>query len=62
METVLKKKISDPHKIANMFNEYFVNVGPNSDKMYNHYLTGSYKNSFFSRLLQNMNYKLKLKT
>ena len=37
-----------------MFNEYFVNVGsnipkkiPSSDKMYNHYLTGSYKNNFF---------------
>ena len=49
-----EEKISDPHKIANMFNEYFVNVGPNiakkipsSDKMYNHYLTGSYKNNFF---------------
>ena len=49
-----EEKISDPHKIANMFNEYFVNVGPNiakkipsSDKMYNHFLTGSYKNKFF---------------
>ena len=49
-----EEKISDPQKIANMFNQYFVNVGPNigkkipsSDKTYNHYLTGSYKNNFF---------------
>jgi hypothetical protein len=47
-------KISDPQTIANKFNEYFVNVGPNiakklqkSDRTYNQYLTGSYKDSFF---------------
>jgi transcription termination factor NusB len=39
-------KISDPQTIANKFNEYFVNVGPNiakklqkSDRTYNQYLT-----------------------
>ncbi len=42
---------------ANKFNEYFVNVGPNiakklqkSDRTYNQYLTGSYKDNFFLAL------------
>ena len=26
------RKVSDPNKIANLFNEYFVNVGPNIDE------------------------------
>ena len=45
-------KISDPQTIANKFNEYFVNVGPNiakklqkSDRTYNSY-KDSYKDSF----------------
>lgn len=46
--------ISQPKEIANKFNEYFVNVGPNlADKIpeqminYNTYLTKRYKNSLF---------------
>ena len=49
------EKISDPHKIADKFNEYFINVGPGlaknipniSNKTFNTYLIGKNKNSFF---------------
>ena len=48
------RKINDPQTIADKFNEYFVNVGPNiakkipkGDRTYDQYLTGIYQNSFF---------------
>jgi hypothetical protein len=50
-------KIKDPFEIANTFNNYFVNIGPNLAKGINHtsncncnfnkYLTNSYLNSMF---------------
>ena len=47
--------IKDPSKIANSFNEYFVNIGPklakditnNPDKTFDKYLTNNYKDSMF---------------
>ena len=49
------KLIEDPHKIANKFNDYFINIGPNLAKKINSddddtfvkYLNGSYPSSFF---------------
>ena len=48
------ERINDPQTIADKFNEYFVNVGPNiakkipkSNRTYDQYLTGMYENSFF---------------
>ena len=48
------KLIEDPHKIANKFNDYFINIGPNLAKKINSddndtfvkYLNGSYPSSF----------------
>jgi hypothetical protein len=46
--------ISNPHEIANKFNEYFTNIGPeiacklpNTEKTFNEYLSNRCKNSFF---------------
>ena len=46
--------ISDPSKIANKFNEYFINIGPGlaktlpeCERTFDYYLTSNYKNSFF---------------
>ena len=48
--------IKDPHKIANKFNEYFVNIGPelaktitttDEGKSFKKYLSSNYKNSMF---------------
>ena len=47
--------IEDPHKIANKFNDYFINIGPNLAKKINcddndtfeKYLNDSYPSSFF---------------
>ena len=49
------KLIEDPHKIANKFNDYFINISPNLAKKINSddndtfvkYLNGSYPSSFF---------------
>ena len=47
--------IKDPSKIANSFNEYFVNIAPklaknianNPEKAFDKYLTNNYKDSMF---------------
>jgi hypothetical protein len=46
--------ISDPHTIANKFNDYFVNVGPgiarklpSSERSFKDYLSNNNKESFF---------------
>ena len=47
--------INDPKTIANKFNEYFINIGPNlakniknnSDTNFEKYLIGNYQNSMF---------------
>ena len=48
------ERTNDPPTIADNFNEYFVNVGPNiakkipkSSRTYDQYLTGMYEDSFF---------------
>ncbi len=55
IETSSSNIINDPHKIANNFNDYFINVGPNLANKIRHndnnnfkkYLKGSYPSSFF---------------
>ena len=49
-----EEMITNPHEIADKFNEYFINVGPgiakklpNSDRTFNEYLFNKCKNSFF---------------
>ena len=46
--------LSDPHTIANKFNDYFVNVGqgiarklPSSERSFKEYLSNNNKESFF---------------
>ena len=46
--------ITNPHEIADKFNEYFINVGPgiakklpNSDRTFNEFLFNKCKNTFF---------------
>jgi hypothetical protein len=55
LETCSSNIIDDPHKIANHFNNYFINVGPNlankikqnDNNNFDKYLKGSCKSSFF---------------
>ena len=46
--SVGKHIIKNPIKIANEFNKYFVNIGPElAEKTYNQHLTNNYKDSMF---------------
>ena len=55
IENNTTETIKDPSKIANSFNEYFVNIAPklaknianNPEKAFDKYLTNNYKDSMF---------------
>jgi hypothetical protein len=54
IDNMSSSKIDDPKKIANKFNDYFVNIGPNLAKKirntnttFDKYLTESISNSLF---------------
>ena len=49
-----EEEVCDPNLVANDFNDYFVNIGPNLAKKFNRdsdgffkFLTGSYNDSMF---------------
>ncbi len=69
IETSSSNIVNDPHKIANNFNDYFINVGPNLANKIKHndnnnfkkYLKGSYQSSFFLNPITENELKSKLK-
>ena len=63
-----EEMITNPHEIADKFNEYFINVGPgiakklpNSDRTFNEYLFNKCKTVFLLKQSLSLVWKLKLK-